>query len=318
MVVTVAFIFPGQGSQSLGMGKKLAEDFSVARDVFAEIDEALGQHLSQLMFEGPQEELDLTANTQPAIMAVSIAVLRVMESLGLDIKQQVKFVAGHSLGEYSALCAAGVFSLSDTAKLLRIRGQAMQKAVPAGEGAMAAIIGCDEKELALICDRAANQGQVCQIANDNGGGQLVISGSVDAVAAAVNMAKEELGAKKAVFLPVSAPFHCALMRSAALSMEEALANVTKTPPKIEIIPNISVSPQSDVMEITDLLVQQVTSRVRWRETIEWFAANGVNNLYEIGWGQILTKLTKRIDKNLSACSVYEAETIENSLKTLNI
>ncbi|MDN5249162.1 MAG: ACP S-malonyltransferase [Alphaproteobacteria bacterium] len=316
--MTIAFIFPGQGSQSVGMGKKLAADFSVARDVFAEIDEALGQNLSQLMFEGPQEELDLTSNTQPAIMAVSMAVLRVMESLGLDIKRHVKFVAGHSLGEYSALCAAGMFSLSDTAKLLRIRGQAMQQAVPAGKGAMAAIIGCEENELAMICDKAATEGQVCQIANDNGGGQLVISGSADAVAAAVNLAKEELRAKKAVFLAVSAPFHCALMHNAALTMEKALANVVKSEPKIELIPNISVSPQKDLDIIVDLLVQQVTGRVRWRETIEWFAANGVNSLYEIGWGQILTKLTKRIDKNLSAYSVYEAEAIETSLKALNL
>lgn len=314
--MAAAFIFPGQGTQSLSMGQKIAQEFSVARDVFQEVDEALGQHLTRLMFEGPQSELELTANAQPAIMSVSMAVFRVMESMGLDAKRHISLMAGHSLGEYSALCAAGVFTLADTARLLRIRGQAMQEAVPAGEGAMAAIIGCDEAELAIICASAQKPGQVCQIANDNGGGQLVISGSIEAVELAVAKVKEDSRVKRAVFLPVSAPFHCSLMKKAADEMKKAFLSVVAQVPKVPVVSNISIRAESDPDTIINLLVGQVTGRVRWRETIEGFAANNVHNLYEIGWGQVLSRLNKRIDKTVSSFNVYEAHEIEVALRAL--
>jgi len=311
-----AFMFPGQGSQLVGMGKILAEQFPEARAVFEEIDDSLGQKLSKIMFEGPEEELTFTANAQPALMAVSIAVLRVMEARGLVLGEKVRYMAGHSLGEYSALCAAGMFSLKDTARLLRIRGNAMQKAVPVGRGAMAAVIGLDDDDVCKICKEVSASG-ICQIANDNGGGQLVISGDKEAVGRAVAIAGEK-GAWRAVMLPVSAPFHSVLMEPAAEAMRIALAGVTKHDPVIPVITNISVEALQDAAKIADLLVEQVTGRVRWRETIEWFAANGVTDIYEIGSGRVLTGLARRIDKNLRGMAVGTAEEIESALKMLDI
>ncbi|MFC3073075.1 ACP S-malonyltransferase [Shinella pollutisoli] len=312
--MSVAFTFPGQGSQAVGMGKDLAEAFSEARAVFAEVDEALGETLSAVMFEGPEETLTLTANAQPALMAVSIAVMRVLEARGLSLKDRVSHVAGHSLGEYSALCAAGTFSLADTARLLRIRGNAMQSAVPVGEGAMAAIIGLDEAEVEAVC-REASTGGSCQVANDNGGGQLVISGSKPAVEIAARLATDR-GAKRALMLSVSAPFHSALMGPAADAMREALAGVAARAPAVPLVANVRAAPVSDPDEIVRLLVEQVTGRVRWRETVEWFAANDVTTLYEIGSGKVLTGLARRIDKSVTGIAVGTAVDIDNALSVL--
>jgi [acyl-carrier-protein] S-malonyltransferase len=313
-LMTIAFTFPGQGSQAVGMGRDLAEAFPEARDVFQEVDEALGQSLSKLMWEGPEEELTLTANAQPALMAVSLAAIRVMEKAGLPLKDKVAYVAGHSLGEYSALAAAGTFSLLDTARLLRIRGNAMQAAVPVGEGAMAAIIGLETADVEDVCLKAAN-GSVCQIANDNGGGQLIISGAKAAVEEAARLAGER-GAKRAIMLPVSAPFHSALMEPAAVRMRDALAEVEKHAPSVPVIANVTVSPLSDPQEIAERLVEQVTGRVRWRETVEWFAQNGVDTLYEIGSGKVLTGLARRINRDLNALAVNTPADIEATLKAL--
>ncbi|EJJ28028.1 ACP S-malonyltransferase [Rhizobium sp. CF142] len=299
--MTIAFTFPGQGSQAVGMGKDLAENFAEARAVFEEVDEALGEKLSDVMFNGPEDKLTLTANAQPALMAVSMAVVRVLEAKGLDLKAKVAYVAGHSLGEYSALCAAGTFSISDTARLLRIRGNAMQAAVPVGVGAMAAIIGLEHADVQAICEEAAAIGS-CQIANDNGGGQLVISGEKSAVEKAAGLATDK-GAKRAILLPVSAPFHSKLMAPAADAMREALAGVKKTNPVVPVIANVRAAPVTDAEEIAKLLVEQVTGQVRWRETVEWFAANGVTTLYELGAGKVLTGLARRIDKNINGISV---------------
>lgn len=312
--MTVAFTFPGQGSQVVGMGKALAEQFAEARAVFAEVDDALGEKLSATMFEGPEDVLTLTANAQPALMAVSMAVLRVMEAQGFSLKDQVSFVAGHSLGEYSALCAAGTFSLADTARLLRIRGNAMQQAVPVGQGAMAAIIGLEQADVEAICADAASLGAV-QIANDNGGGQLVISGSKAAVEAAAAKASEK-GAKRAIMLPVSAPFHSSLMSPAADAMREALANVQKNDPVVPLIANVRAAPVTSATEIADLLVEQVTGQVRWRETVEWFAANNVSTLYEVGSGKVLTGLARRIAKEINGVTIGSAEEIEAALAAL--
>jgi len=312
--MTIAFTFPGQGSQAVGMGRDLAEAFPEARDVFQEVDEALGQSLSKLMWEGPEEELTLTANAQPALMAVSLAAIRVMEKAGLPLKDKVAYVAGHSLGEYSALAAAGTFSLLDTARLLRIRGNAMQAAVPVGEGAMAAIIGLETADVEDVCLQAAS-GSVCQIANDNGGGQLVISGAKAAVEEAARLAGER-GAKRAIMLPVSAPFHSALMEPAAVRMRDALAEVEKHAPSVPVIANVTVSPLTDPQEIAERLVEQVTGRVRWRETVEWFAQNGVDTLYEIGSGKVLTGLARRINRDLNALAVNTPADIEATLKAL--
>lgn len=306
-----AFIFPGQGSQTVGMGKALAENFAAARHVFDEVDEALKQKLSVLMFSGSEEELTLTANAQPALMAVSIAVLRVMESEGLVFADKVSCVAGHSLGEYSALCAAGAFSLAETARLLRIRGNAMQAAVPVGQGAMAAIVGLDSDIIAGLCREVAFFG-VCQIANDNGGGQTVISGVKRAVEEAASLAKQK-GAKRALLLPVSAPFHSALMEPAADIMKEALAKAEKNLPCVPLIANISAEAETDMEKISRLLVEQVTGRVRWREIMEWLAAHNVCELYEIGAGRVLTGLAKRENKDFSAFSVGNAEEIDKAL-----
>ncbi|NNU67369.1 ACP S-malonyltransferase [Rhizobium indicum] len=312
--MTIAFTFPGQGSQAVGMGKDLAENFAEARAVFQEVDEALGEKLSDVMFNGPEDTLTLTANAQPALMAVSIAVVRVLEAKGLDLKSKVAYVAGHSLGEYSALCAAGTFSLADTARLLRIRGNAMQAAVPVGVGAMAAIIGLEHADVVAVCEEAAAIG-ACQIANDNGGGQIVISGEKAAVEKAAGLATDK-GAKRAILLPVSAPFHSTLMAPAAEAMREALATVAKSDPVVPVIANVRAAPVTGADEIASLLVEQVTGQVRWRETVEWFARNGVTTLYELGSGKVLTGLARRIDKTINGISVNGPADIDAAVAAL--
>lgn len=312
--MTVAFTFPGQGSQAVGMGKALAEAYPEARAVFEEVDDALGEKLSALMFEGPEDQLTLTANAQPALMAVSMAVMRVLESQGLKLEDKVAYVAGHSLGEYSALCAAGTFTLADTARLLRIRGNAMQAAVPVGQGGMAAIIGLEHADVFAVCEEATSEG-ACQIANDNGGGQLVISGTKAAVELAARLASER-GAKRAIMLPVSAPFHSSLMAPAANAMRQALATVEKHQPIVPVIANVRVAPVQDPIEIADLLVEQVTGQVRWRETVEWFAAHEVTTLYEIGSGKVLTGLARRISKDVTGVTVGTKEEIDACLQAL--
>ena len=312
--MSIAFTFPGQGSQAVGMGKALAETYPEARAVFDEVDAALGEKLSGVMFDGPEDTLTLTANAQPALMAVSMAIIRVLEARGFDLKERVAYVAGHSLGEYSALCAAGTFSIADTARLLRIRGNAMQAAVPVGKGAMAAIIGLEHAAVSVICNEASALG-ACQIANDNGGGQLVISGEKAAVEKAAALASEQ-GAKRALMLPVSAPFHSALMAPAADAMAEALATVVKHDPVVPVIANVRAAPVRDAGEIAGLLVEQVTGQVRWRETVEWFAANGVTTLYEIGSGKVLTGLAKRIDKTVNGIAVNSEADIDAALAAL--
>ncbi|MGQ3353822.1 MAG: ACP S-malonyltransferase [Phreatobacter sp.] len=291
--MTAAFTFPGQGSQSVGMGKALADAFPAARAVFDEVDAALGQKLSAVMWDGPIETLTLTENAQPALMAVSLATIRVLEAeAGLDLARDAAFVAGHSLGEYSALAAAGTFSIADTARLLRIRGNAMQAATPVGTGAMAAILGLDFDAVVAVAAEAA-QGEVCQAANDNGGGQVVISGHKAAVDRACEIAKAK-GAKRAIPLPVSAPFHCALMQPAADAMAEALAKVTVKAPVVPVVANVVAAPVSDPAEIVRRLVEQVTGTVRWRECVAAMAGAGVTTFYEIGSGKVLTGLVKRI------------------------
>jgi [acyl-carrier-protein] S-malonyltransferase len=291
--MAVAFVFPGQGSQTAGMGKALAEGFAPARQVFAEVDEALGEKLSQTIFEGPQDTLTLTQNAQPALMAVSLAVMRVLEAeAGLNLAKDAKFVAGHSLGEYSALAAAGTFTIGDAARLLRTRGQAMQKAVPVGLGAMAALLGLDYDTAVAVAAEAA-QGEVCQAANDNGGGQVVVSGNKAAVERAVEIAKTK-GAKRAMLLPVSAPFHCALMQPAAEVMAEALSKVQVKAPAVPVVANVKASALSDPQEIVKALVAQVTGTVRWRECVAYMARQGVTQFYEVGAGKVLTGLVKRI------------------------
>jgi [acyl-carrier-protein] S-malonyltransferase len=291
--MAVAFVFPGQGSQAVGMGKALAENFAPARQVFDAVDEALGENLSRVIFEGPAETLTLTENAQPALMAVSLAVMRVLEAeAGLDLARDAQFVAGHSLGEYSALAAAGAFSLADTARLLRTRGLAMQKAVPVGAGAMAALIGLEFDAASAVAAEAA-QGQVCQAANDNGGGQVVVSGDKAAVERAVEIAKSK-GAKRAMLLPVSAPFHCALMQPAAEVMAEALGKVAVNAPAVPVVSNVLAKPVSEPAEIVDCLVKQVTGTVRWRESVAFMAQAGVDRFYEVGAGKVLSGLVKRI------------------------
>src|SRR5690242_13462632 len=291
--MTAAFTFPGQGSQAVGMGKALADAFPAAKAVFDEVDAALGEKLTSIIWEGPAETLQLTENAQPALMAVSIATLRVLESeAGFSVGRDVAFVAGHSLGEYSALAAAGSLSVSDTARLLRTRGLAMQKAVPVGVGAMAALIGLDYDTAVAVAAEAA-QGEVCQAANDNGGGQVVVSGNKAAVERAVDIAKAK-GAKRAMLLPVSAPFHCALMQPAAQVMAEALAKVQVKAPAVPVVSNVKAGPLSDPAEIVKALVAQVTGTVRWRESIAYIAGQGVTQFYEIGAGKVLSGLIKRI------------------------
>jgi [acyl-carrier-protein] S-malonyltransferase len=314
--MAVAFTFPGQGSQAVGMGKDLAEAFPEARAVFDEVDDALGEKLTTTMWDGPEDRLTLTANAQPALMAVSLAAIRVLEARGLDLKSKIAYVAGHSLGEYSALAAAGAISIGDTARLLRIRGNAMQAAVPAGKGAMAAIIGLEQADVEAVCAEASEAEGGCQIANDNGGGQLVISGEKGAVDRACALASAK-GAKRAILLPVSAPFHSSLMSPAADAMADALAKVQINSPIVPVIANVAVSPVTDPAEIASLLVKQVTGQVRWRETVEWFAANGVTTLYEIGAGKVLTGLARRIDKTVTGVAVNGPQDIDAALSALN-
>lgn len=299
--MAIAFTFPGQGSQAVGMGKDLADAFPAARRVFEEVDEALGEKLSRVIWEGPDDALTLTASAQPALMAVSIAALRALEARGFSLKDKVAYVAGHSLGEYSALAAAGTFSIADTARLLRTRGNAMQQAVPVGAGAMAAILGLDQQGVEAACAEASKDGP-CQIANDNGAGQIVISGERTAVELAGKLCVEK-GAKRAIPLPVSAPFHSALMAPAAEAMRLALATVNKSAPSVPVVANVAVKPLTDPGEITARLVEQVTGRVRWRETVEWFAANGVTTLYEIGAGKVLSGLARRINRDIATVNI---------------
>jgi len=308
-----AFVFPGQGSQAVGMGQDLAGAFAAAREVFQEIDDALNQRLSKLMFEGPDDELILTENAQPAIMAVSLAVMRVLSAEGgLELGKDAAFVAGHSLGEYSALAAAGCFSIADTARLLKTRGRAMQEAVPVGEGAMAALMGLELDAVVAIAEAASSEG-VCAAANDNAPGQVVVSGAVAAVERAMDLAKER-GAKRAVPLPVSAPFHCPLMAPAADVMAEALASVAMNPVAVPVIANVTAAPVTAPSEIRRLLVEQVTGMVRWRECVLTMKAEGVEALVEAGAGKVLAGLARRIDRELEAVSVGTPESIEEFLK----
>jgi [acyl-carrier-protein] S-malonyltransferase len=286
-------VFPGQGSQAVGMGKALADAFPAARQVFDEVDAALGEPLSKIMWDGPAETLTLTENTQPALLAHSLAVMRVLETeAGVDLARDAAFVAGHSLGEYSALAAAGAFTLADAARLVRIRGRAMQKAVPVGVGAMAALLGLEFEQAAAVAAEAA-QGQVCQAANDNGAGQVVVSGDKAAVERAVEIAKQK-GAKRAMMLTVSAPFHCALMQPAADAMADALAAVTVRAPAVPVVANVIARPVTEPADIVRRLIEQVTGTVRWRDSVAFMAARGVTAFYEVGAGKVLSGLVKRI------------------------
>ncbi len=309
--MSTAFIFPGQGSQAVGMGKALADSFSPARAVFEEVDAALSQPLSKIIFEGPEAELTLTANAQPALMAVSLAAIRVLEvEAGLDFCQVAKFVAGHSLGEYSALCAVGALTLSDAARLLRLRGSAMQAAVPVGEGAMAALLGAELDASQEIASAAASAARgVCQVANDNGGGQVVLSGAKAAVEKAMELAKER-GIKRAVLLPVSAPFHCALMQGAADAMKAALETAAISAPRVPLVANVTAAPVTDPETIRRLLVEQVTGAVRWRESVVFMAEAGVTKFVECGAGKVLAGLLKRIAPGVSGISVGAPADIE--------
>src|SRR5690349_5134907 len=306
--MTVALIFPGQGSQAVGMGKSLAEAFAPARQVFDEVDAALGERLTDTIWSGPAESLTLTENAQPALMAVSIAALRVLEQeAGLDVARDVAFVAGHSLGEYSALAAARAISVADAAHLLRIRGRAMQKAVPVGAGAMAALIGIELKEASAIAAEASSAG-VCAAANDNGGGQVVLSGAKAAVERAVELAKAR-GVKRAMMLPVSAPFHCPLMQPAADVMAEALTKVSVQAPVVPVVANVAARPTKEPVEIVHNLVKQVTATVRWRESVLFMGQSGVSSFFEIGAGKVLTGLVKRIVETASATAIGTREDV---------
>jgi [acyl-carrier-protein] S-malonyltransferase len=300
--MSLAFIFPGQGSQAVGMGKALSDAFTAARAVFEEVDAALNETLTKVIWEGPAETLTLTENAQPALMAVSLAVMRVLETeAGVDLARDAQFVAGHSLGEYSALAAAGALSVGDTARLLRIRGRAMQKAVPVGSGAMAALLGLDFEQAVTVAGEAARD-QICQAANDNGGGQVVVSGDKAAVERAVEIAKGR-GARRAMMLPVSAPFHCALMQPAADVMAAALAAVTVKSPAVPVVANVLAKPVREPADIVAALVAQVTGTVRWRESIVFMANAGVTRFYEVGAGKVLSGLVKRIAEGASGVSI---------------
>jgi [acyl-carrier-protein] S-malonyltransferase len=306
--MALAFVFPGQGSQAVGMGKGLAEAFAPARLVFEEVDAALGEKLSHTMWNGPAETLTLTENAQPALMAVSLAALRALEAeAGVDLGRDAAFVAGHSLGEYSALAAAQSLTITDAARLLRIRGRAMQKAVPVGVGAMAALIGVELEAAKSIAAEAAASGE-CATANDNGGGQVVLSGDKAAVERAVEIAKAH-GVKRAMMLPVSAPFHCALMRPAADAMAEALSKVSVKPPSVPLVANVLAEPITDPAAIVRSLVQQVTGTVRWRESVKFMAAAGVTTFYEVGAGKVLAGLIKRIADTVNVSSIGTPEDI---------
>jgi len=315
-MVTRSFTFPGQGSQAIGMGKPLADAYAAAREVFEEVDDALGQKLSTLMWQGEADDLTLTENAQPALMAVSVAIIRALEAeAGFDFAKHASFVAGHSLGECSALAAAGAMTISDTAKLLKTRGQSMQLAVPVGEGAMAALLGLD---LSVVEEKVIDPDQadgVCTIANDNAPGQVVISGAKAAVDAAIERAKEA-GAKRALPLPVSAPFHCPLMQPAAVQMEDALGQITIAPPKVPLVANVTAEATSDPDTIRKLLVDQVTGRVRWRESVLWLGNNGADTLVEAGAGKVLTGMAKRINRELSNFNVETPDDLEAFAKTL--
>lgn len=309
------FIFPGQGSQYAGMGKSLWETFSDAREVFEEVDESLGQGLSNIMFEGPPETLNLTENTQPALMAVSMAVVRVLEKQGgFVLRDKCRFVAGHSLGEYSALTAAGALPLSQTAKLLKLRGQAMQKAVPAGVGAMAAILGLSLEDVLKLAAEITGR-EVCEAANDNSVGQVVISGHKGAVEAAMALASER-GAKKSVLLPVSAPFHCSLMKPAAQIMRGALDAAEMRAPSVPVVSNVTAQEENDPDRIKNLLVEQITGLVRWRESVLWMKNDGVTEMVELGAGKVLSGLVRRIDKDIACESVETPEQIEALIEKL--
>lgn len=310
-----AFTFPGQGSQAVGMGRELADTYQEARNVFAEVDAALGQKLSAIMFEGPDETLRLTENAQPALMAVSVAVVRVLESRGVELADHAAYVAGHSLGEYSALCAAGTFSLADAARLLRTRGRAMQKAVPVGEGAMAAILGLDFPVLEQVAAAAA-QGEVCDIANDNAPGQIVISGHKAAIERAMELAKER-GAKRALPLPVSAPFHSRLMEPAAEVMRDALASVAMKPPAVPLVANVLARPITDPDEIRRRLVEQVTGMVRWTESVAWLVEGEIGQLVEVGAGKVLTGLARRISPQTATAAIGTPADIDAYLAALD-
>ena len=313
--MTRAFLFPGQGSQAVGMGKVLAEAFIGAREVFAEVDDALSQKLSKLMWEGPESDLVLTENAQPAIMAASIAVVRVLEKeMGLDVTKHARLVAGHSLGEYSALCAAGAFTWADTARLLKIRGQAMQSAVPVGEGGMTALIGAEFEQAEEVAREAAAAGGVCVVANDNAPGQVVISGTLDALARAGEIAKAK-GIKRALPLAVSAPFHSPLMQPAADRMAEELAKVTIRPLAVPVLANVTAAEANDPNTVRDLLVQQVTGRVRWRESIAALRGLGIDTTVEFG-SRVLTGMVKRIDKDLATITLETPADLEAFAKGL--
>jgi len=313
--MTMALMFPGQGSQAVGMGKELADAFGAAREVHQEVDDALGQNLSKLMQEGPDDELLLTENAQPAIMACSMAVVRVLQAEGgFEPAGRAAFVAGHSLGEYSALAATGALSLADTARLLKIRGQAMQAAVPVGEGAMAALMGLELEDVLAVAEEAA-QGDVIAAGNDNAPGQVVVSGAVAAVERACELAKEK-GAKRAVMLPVSAPFHCPLMQPAADAMAEALGKVEVAVPGVPVVANVTAGPVEDPDEVRRLLVEQVTGMVRWRESVMYLKDQGVEKLVELGSGKVLSGLARRIDRELESVNVDAPADVEAFLASL--
>jgi [acyl-carrier-protein] S-malonyltransferase len=307
--MAIAFVFPGQGSQTVGMGKALADAFPAAKAVFDEVDAALGDKLTAVMWDGPADTLTLTENAQPALLATSVAVLRVLQAeAGVDLAGDVKYVAGHSLGEYSALTAAGAFSLADGARLVRLRGRAMQKAVPVGVGAMAALLGLEYERATTIAAEAA-QGQICQAANDNGGGQVVVSGDKAAVERAVEIAKGK-GARRAMLLPVSAPFHCALMQPAADAMADALAKVAVQAPVVPLVANVVAGPVTQPAEIVKRLIEQVTGTVRWRESVAFMAGQGVTTFYELGAGKVLSGLVKRIADNASGTAIGGPQDID--------
>ncbi|MGZ9108941.1 MAG: ACP S-malonyltransferase [Micavibrio sp.] len=313
--MTRAFIFPGQGSQFPGMGKDLAEAFPDAKHTFQEVDDALNQNLSKIIFDGPESDLNLTENTQPALMAVSMAVMNVLTRQGgIDLGRAASFVAGHSLGEYSALTAATALDLPTTAKLLKLRGQSMQKAVPVGVGAMAAILGLDFEDVKAIAAEASNQ-EICEAANDNSAGQVVISGHKGAVEAAMALATTR-GAKRALLLPVSAPFHCQLMAPAAEAMAKALGNTTIYAPTVPLVANVTADGVSDPDTIRDLLVKQVTGSVRWRESVQWMKQQGVDEMIEIGAGKVLAGLVKRIEPEVAISSVGTPQQIDELIEKL--
>ncbi len=314
--MSIAFTFPGQGSQFIGMGQEIYQSFPVARSVFEEVDEYLGERLSEIIFNGPLEKLTLTANAQPALMTVSVAVAKVLEYKDVNLAKSVSFVAGHSMGEYSALVISGCLSLGDAAKLLRIRGESMQAAVPVEKGAMAAILGLDLKSVQEVTNNVANSG-VCEVANDNADGQVVVSGEKNAVEEVIEIAKSH-GAKRAVLLPVSAPFHCSLMAPAATRMQAALSDVTFKDPNIPLVSNVTAKSEISGQMIKENLVKQVTATVRWRESILFLESNGISTLVELGAGRVLTGLARRISPNLAGIAACTSDEINCLFKTVNL